>query len=160
LTGYISKGIALCGTGYIRDARVAFDVASMYTDQDPQTIHFLLLIKVCYICLAHSTLYHVLQAIALFNADEHDEANLLLKELNTGCPKADALACRVVQVSIIHGWPSNTHLCDLHIRHIYVFNLDSKLWVARVTTKPPTTSLPLSIPALSHQNPLMKYTKT
>ncbi|KAG1827643.1 hypothetical protein DFJ58DRAFT_880423 [Suillus subalutaceus] len=53
----------------------------MYTDQDSETIHFLLLIKV----------------IALFNADQHDEANLLLKELTTGCPNADTLACRVVQ---------------------------------------------------------------
>ncbi|KAG2362239.1 hypothetical protein BDR07DRAFT_1357912 [Suillus spraguei] len=80
LIGYISKGIALCGTGHILDARAAFDVASMYTDQDPQTIHFMLLIKV----------------IALFNADQHDEANLLLKELTAG-PKADTLAYRVVQ---------------------------------------------------------------
>jgi tetratricopeptide (TPR) repeat protein len=81
LTGYISKGIALCGKGCVPNARAAFDVASMYTDQDPETIHFLLLIK----------------AIALFNADQHDEANLLLKELITGCPMADTLACRVVQ---------------------------------------------------------------
>ncbi|KAG1786312.1 uncharacterized protein HD556DRAFT_1445173 [Suillus plorans] len=63
LTGYISKGIALCGKGRVLDARAAFDVASMYTDQDSEITHFLLLIK----------------AIALFNADQHDEANLLLK---------------------------------------------------------------------------------
>ncbi|KAG2157922.1 uncharacterized protein EDB93DRAFT_1300539 [Suillus bovinus] len=60
-------------TGHVRNARVVFDVASMYTEQDSQTIYFLFLIKV----------------IALFNADQHDEANLLLKELNTGCPNAD-----------------------------------------------------------------------
>ncbi|KAG2346823.1 WD40 repeat-like protein [Suillus weaverae] len=81
LIGYISKGIALCGKGRIPDARVAFDVASMYTDQNPETIHFLLLIK----------------AIALFGADQHDEANLLLEELAAGCPNADTLACHVVQ---------------------------------------------------------------
>ncbi|KAG2367935.1 hypothetical protein BDR07DRAFT_1478513 [Suillus spraguei] len=81
LTGYISKGIALCGKGHIRDARTAFDVASMYTNQDPQSIHFLLLIK----------------AIALFGADQHDEANLLLKELAASCLNADIRACRVVQ---------------------------------------------------------------
>ncbi|KAG1795474.1 uncharacterized protein HD556DRAFT_388554 [Suillus plorans] len=81
LTGYISKGIALCGEGRVPDARAAFDVASMYTDQDSQILHFLLLIK----------------AIALFNADQHDEANLLLKELAAGCPNADTLACCVVQ---------------------------------------------------------------
>ncbi|KAG2338323.1 hypothetical protein BDR05DRAFT_705075 [Suillus weaverae] len=81
LTGYISKGIALCGKGHVQDARAAFDVASTYTNQDSENIHFLLLIK----------------AIALFNADQHDEANLLLKELAVGCPDADTLACRVVQ---------------------------------------------------------------
>ncbi|KAG1792993.1 uncharacterized protein HD556DRAFT_1444087 [Suillus plorans] len=81
LTGYISKGIALCGKDRIADGRAAFDVASMYTDQDPKILHFLLLIK----------------AIALFNADQHDEANLLLKELAAGCPNADALPCDVVQ---------------------------------------------------------------
>ncbi|KAG2142890.1 uncharacterized protein EDB93DRAFT_598081 [Suillus bovinus] len=81
LTGYISKGIALCGTGHVRSARVAFDVASMYTKQDSQTIYFLLLIKV----------------IALFNADQHDEASLLLKELTTGCPNADTRAYHIVE---------------------------------------------------------------
>ncbi|KAG1878755.1 hypothetical protein C8R48DRAFT_830519 [Suillus tomentosus] len=81
LTGYISKGIALCGKGLVPDARAAFDVASMYTDQDSQILHFLLLIKV----------------ITLFNADQHDEASLLLKELTTGCPNADTRACRIVE---------------------------------------------------------------
>ncbi|KAG2365169.1 hypothetical protein BDR07DRAFT_1354004 [Suillus spraguei] len=81
LTGYISKGIALCGKGHIPDARAAFDIASMYTDQDSQATHFLLLIK----------------AIALFGADQHDEVNLLLKELTTGCPNADTRACHIVQ---------------------------------------------------------------
>ncbi|KAG2356060.1 hypothetical protein BDR07DRAFT_1613333 [Suillus spraguei] len=81
LTGYMSKGIAFCGKGYITDARAVFDVASMYTDQNSQTTHFLLLIK----------------AIALFGADQHDEASLLLKELTTGCPNADTRACHIVQ---------------------------------------------------------------
>ncbi|KAG2049768.1 hypothetical protein BDR06DRAFT_961027, partial [Suillus hirtellus] len=81
LTGYISKGIALCGKGRMPDARAAFDIASMYMDQDPQILHFLLLIKV----------------IALFNADQHDEANLLLKELTTGCPNADTRTCRILE---------------------------------------------------------------
>ncbi|KAG2134884.1 uncharacterized protein EDB93DRAFT_1331178 [Suillus bovinus] len=80
LTGYISKGIALCGNGHVLDARAALDVASMYTNQDPEILFFLLLIK----------------AVALFNADQYDEANLLLKEL-ASCPNADTLACCVVQ---------------------------------------------------------------
>ncbi|KAG2364291.1 hypothetical protein BDR07DRAFT_1402050 [Suillus spraguei] len=85
LTGYISKGIALCGKGRILEARAAFDVASMYTDQDSETIHFLLLIK----------------AIALFNSDQHNEANLLLKELTTGCPNADTRACHLVEAYLL-----------------------------------------------------------
>ncbi|KIK34388.1 hypothetical protein CY34DRAFT_812957 [Suillus luteus UH-Slu-Lm8-n1] len=81
LTGYISKGIALGGKGHVREARAAFDVASMFTNQDSKATHFLLLIK----------------AIALFNADQHKEAMLLVKELATACPKADRLRCRVVE---------------------------------------------------------------
>ncbi|KAG2147810.1 uncharacterized protein EDB93DRAFT_1250323 [Suillus bovinus] len=79
--GYISTGIALCGKGNIWGARAAFDVASVYTDQNSETIHFLLLIKV----------------IALFNADQHDEANLLLKALTNNYPNADTQACHIVE---------------------------------------------------------------
>jgi len=46
LTGYISKGIALCGTMQLRDAMKAFDIAFMFTDGDLKTSHLLLLIKV------------------------------------------------------------------------------------------------------------------
>ncbi|KAG2361891.1 hypothetical protein BDR07DRAFT_1376905 [Suillus spraguei] len=70
LTGYISKGFALRGRGYVQGARAAFDVASMYTDQDSQTTHFLLLIK----------------AMALYSVNRHNEADLLLEELTIGCP--------------------------------------------------------------------------
>ncbi|KAG2738605.1 WD40 repeat-like protein [Suillus brevipes Sb2] len=80
-TGYISKGIALCGKGHIREARIAFDIASVFTNQDSKISHFLLLIK----------------AIALFNADQQEEAMLLVKELAVVCPNADILGCRVVE---------------------------------------------------------------
>ncbi|KAG1766605.1 hypothetical protein EV702DRAFT_1282874 [Suillus placidus] len=80
LTGFISKGIALCGQGHIREARATFDVASLFTNQDSETNHFLLLIK----------------AIALFSADQHEEAMLLVKELAAACPTSD-LGCRVVE---------------------------------------------------------------
>ncbi|KAG2742064.1 WD40 repeat-like protein [Suillus brevipes Sb2] len=78
---YISKGIALCGKGLVREARAAFDVASMFTNQDSNTNHFLLLIK----------------AIALFNAAQHEEAMFLVNELAAACPNADILGCRVVE---------------------------------------------------------------
>jgi hypothetical protein len=71
----------------------------MYTDQDSQTIHFLLLIKVCYSCLACSLSHCIFQAITLFDAGQHDEANLLLRELAVGCPNVDARACHIVEVS-------------------------------------------------------------
>ncbi|KAG2356435.1 hypothetical protein BDR07DRAFT_447208 [Suillus spraguei] len=81
-TGYISRGIALCGKGYVREARIAFDVASLFTNQDSVTSYFLLLIK----------------AIALFNADQHEEAMLLIKELAAIGPNTtNALAGRVVE---------------------------------------------------------------
>jgi hypothetical protein len=101
LTGYISKGIALCGKGLVCEARAAFDVASMFTNQDSNTNHFLLLIKVGQIHFAYSFLYSVPQAIALFNAAQHEEAMFLVKELAAGCPNFDILGCRVVSVSVM-----------------------------------------------------------
>ncbi|KAG1774403.1 heterokaryon incompatibility protein-domain-containing protein [Suillus placidus] len=84
LTGFISKGIALCGQGHVREARAVFDVASISTDQNLKTNHFLLLTK----------------AIALFSADKHDEAILLVKELAAVCPTLDPLGCHVVETYI------------------------------------------------------------
>ncbi|KAG1896010.1 WD40-repeat-containing domain protein [Suillus fuscotomentosus] len=81
LIGFISKGIALCGKGHVQEARVAFDVASTLTNQDSETNQFLLLIK----------------AIALFNADQHEEAMLLIKDRAAACPNVDPLARRVVE---------------------------------------------------------------
>ncbi|KAG2743684.1 hypothetical protein P692DRAFT_20838379 [Suillus brevipes Sb2] len=83
LTGYISKGIALCGKGLVREARAAFDVASIFMKEDYATSHFLLLIK----------------AVALFNADQHNEAMLLVLELSAASPDAD-LGCRVVETCL------------------------------------------------------------
>jgi hypothetical protein len=101
LTGYISKGIALCGKGHVREARASFDAASMFTNQDSKTSHFLLLIKVRQIRLIYALFHCVFQAIALFNADQHQEAMLLIKELAAACPDTDPLARRVVEVSIM-----------------------------------------------------------
>ncbi|KAG2345920.1 hypothetical protein BDR05DRAFT_96554 [Suillus weaverae] len=53
----------------------------MFTNQGSETNHFLLLIK----------------AIALFSADKHEEAMLLIKELDAACPTTDPLARRVVE---------------------------------------------------------------
>ncbi|KAG2051836.1 WD40 repeat-like protein [Suillus hirtellus] len=81
LVGFISEGIALCGKGHVLEARIAFDVASMFTNQDSVTNQFLLLIK----------------AIALFNADQREEAMLLIKNLAVACPDVDPLARHVVE---------------------------------------------------------------
>jgi hypothetical protein len=150
LTGYISKGIALSGKGHVREARAAFDVASMFTNQDSKATHFLFLIKVYQNHLVYPLLHLAFQAIALFNADQHEEAMLLVKELAAAFPKADRLGCRVVEVSVLR-----RHLvidadpCNFHIRHTYVFSSELK---PRVTMKLPITSLPPSTPALSHQH--------
>lgn len=58
LTGYISKGIALCGRRQFQEATTAFDIAFTFTKKGSSVNHLLFLIKV----------------IALFNADEHDQA--------------------------------------------------------------------------------------
>lgn len=82
LLGYISKGIALCGKGQIQDAMKAFDFAFVSANGDSKMAHFLFLIK----------------AIALFNANEHEEAIQRVQELAVDFPDIDPLACRVVEV--------------------------------------------------------------
>ncbi|KAG1870539.1 WD40-repeat-containing domain protein [Suillus tomentosus] len=79
-TGYISKGIALYGRGHIQGARIAFDLASTFANEDSKII--LLLVK----------------AIAIFNADQHEESITFVRELAATCPNHDSLACRVVEV--------------------------------------------------------------
>jgi hypothetical protein len=73
----------------------------VFTYPDSKPIHFLLLIKVGQIRLACSLLYFIFQAIALFNADQREEAMLLVKELAAACPNADLLGYRVVEVSMM-----------------------------------------------------------
>jgi WD40 repeat protein len=80
LAGHVSEGIALCGKKQVLAARISFDIASMFTNGDLKTDHFLFLIK----------------AISLFNADEHQEAMLRIGELAT-CPNVDPVACRIVE---------------------------------------------------------------
>ncbi|OAX35521.1 hypothetical protein K503DRAFT_364265 [Rhizopogon vinicolor AM-OR11-026] len=81
LTGYVSQGIALCGKKLFPDAMKAFDLAFMFTDGDLKTVYLLLLVK----------------AIALFNANQQQEAMLRIHQLVVACPNQDILACRVVQ---------------------------------------------------------------
>ncbi|KAG2335876.1 hypothetical protein BDR05DRAFT_971340 [Suillus weaverae] len=81
LMGCISKGIALCGKRQFQDAMKAFDLAFMFVDEDLNKTRLLLLIK----------------AIALFNANQHDEAILRVQELATTRPDATNLACNIVE---------------------------------------------------------------
>jgi tetratricopeptide (TPR) repeat protein len=81
LTGYIAKGIALYGKRQFRDAVKVFDLAFTSTNGVSRTTHLLFLIK----------------AIALFNANKHEEAMLRVKELATDFPDTDPVACRVVE---------------------------------------------------------------
>ncbi|KAG2066424.1 WD40 repeat-like protein [Suillus decipiens] len=80
LAGHISQGIALSGKKQVLAARISFDLASMFTNRDSMTNHFLFLIK----------------TIALFNANEHQEAMIRIGELAT-CPNVDPVACRIVE---------------------------------------------------------------
>ncbi|KAG2346036.1 HET-domain-containing protein [Suillus weaverae] len=81
LMGCISKGIALCGKRQFQDAMKAFDLAFMFVDADLNKTRLLLLIK----------------AIALFNANQHEEAILRVQELATTHPNANTLACNIVE---------------------------------------------------------------
>lgn len=80
LTGYIAKGMALYGKRQFRDAIKVFDLASISTGGVARTSLLLFLIK----------------AIALFNANKHEEAMLRLEELITDFPDTDPHACFVV----------------------------------------------------------------
>ncbi|KAG2359701.1 hypothetical protein BDR07DRAFT_1414469 [Suillus spraguei] len=60
LAGYVAKGIALCGQQHIEDARMTFDLGFTLTEGNMDATWFLCLIK----------------AIALFNANRHEEAML------------------------------------------------------------------------------------
>jgi hypothetical protein len=103
----------------------------------------------------------VFQAIALFSADKHEEAMLLIKELATACPKTDPLARHVVEVSAMQLCSViDSDLCNSHIRHIYSFSSESMIWTPRVMKKLLSTSLPLLIRVLSHQHLWLKYTRT
>ncbi|KAG2066809.1 WD40 repeat-like protein [Suillus decipiens] len=81
LMGCISKGIAHCGKRQFQNAMKAFDLGFMFVDTNLKKTHLLLLIK----------------AIALFNANQHDEAFLRVQDLATTCPNVDDLACQIVE---------------------------------------------------------------
>ncbi|KAG2114211.1 uncharacterized protein F5147DRAFT_19324 [Suillus discolor] len=83
LAGYIAKGIALCGKQLLEDARTAFDLGFTFTQGNVDATVFLYLIK----------------AIALFNANRHEEAMVRVDQLSTD-PSADPFVCGVVVASL------------------------------------------------------------
>jgi hypothetical protein len=101
LLGYISKGIALCGKQQVREAMTEFDLAFTSTDGDSKTTLFLFLIKVGKSLIHIRCFIRNFQAIALFNANNHEEAVRFVQEL-AARPSANPLVSRVVEVSIIH----------------------------------------------------------
>ncbi|KAG1888594.1 hypothetical protein F4604DRAFT_1569692 [Suillus subluteus] len=111
LTGYISKGIALCGKNHLLDAIRAFDLASLFTKSDSETT-ILLLIKARTPISSH--------AVALFNANQHKDAMLRVQELAAVCPKADTLACRVVEVSFMCSCVTPIFLNSAHQAYLCV----------------------------------------
>jgi tetratricopeptide (TPR) repeat protein len=83
LSGYIAKGIALCGKQLVEDARTAFDLAFTFTLGNMDATVLLYLIK----------------AVALFNANRHKESMLRVDQLAVD-PSVDPLACGVVIASL------------------------------------------------------------
>ncbi|KIK37720.1 hypothetical protein CY34DRAFT_810102 [Suillus luteus UH-Slu-Lm8-n1] len=82
LTGFISKGISLCGKKRIREAMTAFDIASTFTNGDSKTNLLIFLIK----------------SIALFSANEHRDAIMRIKELaSTSSSDVDPIPCCIVE---------------------------------------------------------------
>jgi hypothetical protein len=133
----------------------------MFTNKDSNTNHLLLLIKVGEIRLAYPLLHSAFQAIALFNAAQHEEAIFLVNELADACPTVDILGCRVVEVSVMRSCKViDIDLYNSHIRHTYAFSSGLMHSMARVMTKRLTTSLPLSTPALSHRILSIRHTRT
>ncbi|KAG1719417.1 hypothetical protein EDB19DRAFT_1918942 [Suillus lakei] len=88
LIGYISNGIALCGKGCVWDARAAFGITFLFTNQDSNAIHFLILIK----------------AIALFSADQHDKAMMLIKEVAATAFKQECSALCAALTASNYDW--------------------------------------------------------
>lgn len=80
----------------------AFDFALMFTNKDSRTTLLLLLIKAGQNLSTYYLLHNSFQAIALFNADQREDAMSRVQELVDIYPNADAHGCRIVKVSIIH----------------------------------------------------------
>ncbi|KIK39211.1 hypothetical protein CY34DRAFT_14532 [Suillus luteus UH-Slu-Lm8-n1] len=97
LTGHISKGIALCRQGLVREVKIAFDIASVAMSQDSTNIHFI----------------HLIKAIALINANQCKEAMLLIQELAAIYPNTNTLTRRVVE-AYLHVELRTKALGDVH----------------------------------------------
>ncbi|KAG2153794.1 uncharacterized protein EDB93DRAFT_1134838, partial [Suillus bovinus] len=80
LTGYISKGIALCGKRQFQESTAAFDIAFTFAKKDSSLNHLIFLIKI----------------IALFNENEHDQAMQRIGEL-ASTPCNDPIPSRIVE---------------------------------------------------------------
>ncbi|KAG1745701.1 WD40-repeat-containing domain protein [Suillus lakei] len=89
LMGFISKGIALCGKEMIWHAMEAFNLAFIFSKNDPAT----------------TTLLRLIKAIALFNANHYDEAMREVQDVAMACQDLDTLPCSVVDsyLRVQHG---------------------------------------------------------
>ncbi|KAG1785064.1 uncharacterized protein HD556DRAFT_1460881 [Suillus plorans] len=96
LAGYIAKGIALCGKQRLNDARTAFDLGFTFTQGNTDATVFLYLIKARCLFVLHTLCLIIFQAIALFNANRHDEAMLCVNQLAS----TDSIACSVFMASL------------------------------------------------------------
>ncbi|KAG1887519.1 WD40-repeat-containing domain protein [Suillus fuscotomentosus] len=147
LVGFISKGIALCGKGHVREARIAFDVASMFTSQNSQINQFLLLIKInmrkqC--CSSKTwlslvpmsilarrvveTYLRVQLGIKAIDGARHDEA----ADHFTAAVNSDALSSKYIHfayqdLTMLFGWDLESLLLTTHQKRCQAFLSAGKL---------------------------------
>lgn len=79
--GFMSRGIALCGKGQIREACSALDLALKLATGDSAT----------------HPLFHLIKAITTFNTNAQEEAIMCVNDMANVSLGADLLACNVVQ---------------------------------------------------------------
>lgn len=116
----MSKGIALCGKGQIREACSAFDLALKMATGDSTTHNLISLMKVRCIFLPCSVLHYGFQAVAIFYANEREEAIMCVKDMAEFSVDSDLLTCNVVLVSINSGSRSETDCSALRASDILV----------------------------------------
>jgi len=146
--GYIAKGIALCGQDKVQDARKIFDIGFMYTTEDSKTIHFLLLVKASWKLPTCSLLQCCFSGHCTFQCKLLRWCNLPRPRPSWRLPQRrySCMSCRKGQ----HHEARFVKWLTLHIRHIFIWSLESVIGEKVNTKMLSTTSKSLSRLVRSH----------